>query len=374
MSPRNKYLTQPPLDDSYAKKFTLTHQNVPVAAMTSGPGQKAVGEQDGDRLNQDAYLMEHLNPKVLIAWDEVFAETNNTVLESLVAHDQTHNDVGLDLDSGCTALVAHIQNNKLVLANAGDCTAKLVYKTGDTYQVLALTQAHRPSTLCEQTRIQNLRNSPLRISQPQNNDDPRMCLNERNAKCNNGLSITRGFGAEEYVPAFSCIPEVTTIDLNKYGNISVAFLVTASDGFADYVNDEELTDFFNLSDRSSLEGSAENLRKKAYLEKISHDNITVGVHRLHPGLCVGVFDGFGHWGKIAADRAALHLQTIMQRKNLQTEIAQLVMSGTFALIQAAERLKIKLIKTLETHYAQPMADPHQHAAMQLACDAQAMLA
>ncbi len=354
MSPKNKHRTLPlvdNVDDVYASHTSLMSGTVAVAAMATGPGQKAVGEVNGQRLNQDTYFMATLAPHAEVPWSELFSETDNITTQALVDYDHEQCDAGEHWNSGCTALVAHLQHDKINIANAGDCTAKLVYKENGRYHVLNLTHAHRASTESEQTRIGLLPNTPLRISTPSKDTSPRFCLNDRNAKRNYGLSITRGFGAKEYAPGFTPVPEISTFDLKQLENKTDAFLITASDGFADYVSDEELADFFDKNPTLTLAQAADALRKKAYLEKGSHDNITVGVHFLHPGLCVGVFDGFGIWGHIAATRAAMHFQKILQLINAKAQLCVLDMPNSSEYTEPLQQLKRQLTQTLQTAHA-----------------------
>ncbi|KAI5058348.1 hypothetical protein GOP47_0026518 [Adiantum capillus-veneris] len=124
------------------------------------------------------------------------------------------------LDSGACSISAFVKDGHLVVANAGDCKAVLC-RGG---KAEALSNFHRPSNAEERQRIQNLGGF---------------------VDCFNGvwrvqgtLAVTRGFGDAHLKKWISAEPEVRQLDITN----CCEFLILASDGLWDKVNDQEAVD------------------------------------------------------------------------------------------------------------------------------------
>lgn len=313
--------------------------------------------------NHDSFLMGSLGPEVLSPdseqlqkiFTDAFATTNLQVNAALHAYDK--DGTGDDKESGTTSLVCWVQKNRIVVANAGDCEAKLVYKNAQgIYEIKALTKPHRLSNPHEKIRVKTDQHGKIIENMPQ-----RLC--SLDSKCG-GLVPTRGLGATNYAPGFTYEPEII---IEENTNLKDAYLITSSDGVWESLNDDEILDVFNNSkyEEDILAQSVHELIDKA-ISKGSIDNVTLGICKIEPNLVVGVFDGLGTFGGVAAREAAAKMQVNMFRSLISN--ALFVDPKHKKLDQQLKKLTAKLTSE------QPKINPMSWTkATQLAQDTQAML-
>lgn len=279
-----------------------THQSFEnLSGFASTSGDRAFGRSNGLALNQDRFLQcttsaiaSLTDIQIKRFFYNAFYTMNQRVNEALSLASQTSLVADDAKDSGSTGLVCMMQKNGILLAGAGDCRATLVYKKGDQYHVKHLTQGfeHRATDSKEKERIEACGGEVV------------------NARLERGgLSITRGFSAQNYVPygfTFSpYIQMIRTIDDIPLEQLESPILLVSSDGFWEYIKDEDFAEIFVQDNHLDLTEKAKKLRKKAY-QNGSPDNITVGMGYLSEGLVMGGFDGFGisgNFGAVAAQAA-----------------------------------------------------------------------
>ncbi|MCO5596886.1 hypothetical protein L7F22_050956 [Adiantum nelumboides] len=128
--------------------------------------------------------------------------------------------LGKGLDSGACSISAYVRDGHLVVANAGDCKAVLCREG----KAEALSNLHRPSNAEERQRIES---------------------SGGYVDCFSGvwrvqgtLAVTRGFGDAHLKKWISAEPEVRQLDITK----GCEFMILASDGLWDKVNDQEAVD------------------------------------------------------------------------------------------------------------------------------------
>ncbi|GAB1597884.1 protein phosphatase 1H isoform X1 [Argonauta hians] len=199
---------------------------------------------------------------------------------------------------GCTALVSVLLEDKLYVAQAGDSRAVIIRKN----DILCMSQEFTPDT--ERQRIQqlaienpNLLQKEFTPSQFSRNiwkkdlgkevlcrtgymkgwspkvitcDDlkpPLICGDGKQACLMGTIRVSRGFGDHDlYVmssnihikPFLSCVPEVRVYDLNDSEISDNDILLMGSDGFWDFVSNEEAAEYIRKR-MSELEDSDEKM-------------------------------------------------------------------------------------------------------------------
>ncbi|KAK6637404.1 hypothetical protein RUM44_007821 [Polyplax serrata] len=129
-------------------------------------------------------------------------------------------------ESGCTALVALIKNNKLYVANAGDCRC-VVSKNGEAIE---MSLDHKPENDIELQRIEKAGGSVTA------------------GRVNAGLNLSRALGDHVYkrtvgLPPeeqmISPLPDIQVLDLEP----DIEFMVLACDGIWNSMSSKEVIDF-----------------------------------------------------------------------------------------------------------------------------------
>ncbi|MFA6037510.1 MAG: PP2C family protein-serine/threonine phosphatase [Legionellales bacterium] len=300
----------PPINrklELFDTKNFLNSSGQEIAAYSSdvGHNDRQLSIHQAAAKNHDSFLMGSLGPEVLSPDNEqlqkiftdAFAATNLQVNAALSEHDTE--GTGYDKESGTTSLVCWVQKNHIVVANAGDCEAKLVYKNAQSiYEIKVLTKPHRLSNSDEKIRVENNQHGDIIENKPQ-----RLCsLDSKRG----GLVPTRGLGATNYAPGFTHEPEII---IEESTNLKDAYLITSSDGVWESLNNDEILDIFNNAkyEMYSLSKKTHELIDKS-ISNGSKDNVTLGICKIVPNLVVGVFDGLGTFGGVAARVAAEKMQ------------------------------------------------------------------
>jgi len=150
-------------------------------------------------------------------------------------------DEGPGRDSGCTAVICLLKDNKLYVANAGDSRAVLC-RGG---KAIEMSEDHKPTSEIEYKRIKK---AGGKVTQ--------------DGRVNGGLNLSRAFGDHSYktnkdLPLeeqmISALPDIRTIDLIPEDE----FIVIACDGIWNSMNSEEVVEYIN-----------EELKKEKTLSKI----------------------------------------------------------------------------------------------------------
>lgn len=309
-------------DDSSAQTYSSAYQGVEFIATSTCTGTRSN--------NQDSFFMGGASlgePLSDLDLENVFSETNHAVKAALKQHDIQ--DTEENKESGCTALLGIVREKEIVIANAGDCRAILVYKKNDIYEIKRLSSEHRLSNAKEEERISAGFHTPSL---------PRRLRAKATDK--SGIIPTRGLGGENYQVNFSDKPEIERFNISDIDK-KAAFIISSTDGFWEAVTDQEVLDFFNKENENhkTLADKANALRQKAYQQKKQHeiDNITVCVGCIHPGMMFGIFDGFGTFGHIAAQTAA---QSMHVNLHLKIDIALIQKTLCMPEKSVAEKMQI----------------------------------
>ena len=139
-------------------------------------------------------------------------------------------DEGPGKDSGCTAVVALIKDNRLYVANAGDSRCVLS-RAG---QAIEMSHDHKPTNQIEYNRIKK---AGGRVT----ND----------GRVNGGLNLSRAFGDHSYkvnreLPLeeqmITALPDVKEIELTDEDD----FIVLACDGIWNSMSSKEVVEYINL--------------------------------------------------------------------------------------------------------------------------------
>lgn len=164
--------------------------------------------------------------------------------------------------TGSTALIILKDNNTLYIANLGDCRAII----NSNNRAIQITTDHKPNNEIEYNRITAL--GGIVINRP--NDV---------ARVNGNLAVSRSFGDLYLKPYISHEPDIFKINLNSTNK----FLLAASDGLWDVLDNDEIVQFINSKlDRDLLKKNPKKLLNDITLELLqkareaySGDNITI---------------------------------------------------------------------------------------------------
>jgi protein phosphatase 1L len=168
-----------------------------------------------------------------------FVALNNEILDQTI--------MTSFLDPGSTALLAVLLNNqKLIIANVGDCRAVLA-KTNDIWY----TKDHKPNDCEEKSRIESLGGTVF------------------NGRVSAILAVSRAFGDKQLSKWVTSDPDVSVMNVDS----SFDFLILASDGLWDVFSSEEAVQF--VRDNGGPSDQVCNQIVLRALEKRSLDNISV---------------------------------------------------------------------------------------------------
>ena len=167
------------------------------------------------------------------------------------------NDSFMAFTSGSTCIVM-LENDKYIqVLNAGD--SKAIASFTDNY--IQLNQEHNTSNPNEIKRIDNIDDyKKLKIREDPYGVD-RIGF----------LVPTRGFGNTKIYPYFTCEPQLKTIKKNN-----LEFIVIGTDGFWNYVDDNDVIKFINENKRKNYKKNylAKMLVEKALING-SNDDVSV---------------------------------------------------------------------------------------------------
>ncbi|XP_020883145.1 protein kinase and PP2C-like domain-containing protein [Arabidopsis lyrata subsp. lyrata] len=193
------------------------------------------------------------------ALSQAFVRTDLAFRQELDSHRQSKRVSQKDWHPGCTAIASLLVENKLFVANVGDSRA-ILCRAGHPF---ALSKAHLATCIDERNRVVG---EGGRIE----------WLVDTWRVAPAGLQVTRSIGDDDLKPAVTAEPEISETILSADDE----FLVMASDGLWDVVNDEEVIGIIRdtvkepsmCSKRLATEAAARG----------SGDNITVIVVFLRP--------------------------------------------------------------------------------------------
>ncbi|CAE6042063.1 unnamed protein product [Arabidopsis arenosa] len=193
------------------------------------------------------------------ALSQAFVRTDLAFRQELDSHRQSKRVSQKDWHPGCTAIASLLVENKLFVANVGDSRA-ILCRAGHPF---ALSKAHLATCIDERNRVIG---EGGRIE----------WLVDTWRVAPAGLQVTRSIGDDDLKPAVTAEPEISETILSADDE----FLVMASDGLWDVVNDEEVIGIIRdtvkepsmCSKRLATEAAARG----------SGDNITVIVVFLRP--------------------------------------------------------------------------------------------
>ncbi|CAA7028810.1 unnamed protein product [Microthlaspi erraticum] len=193
------------------------------------------------------------------ALSQAFVSTDLAFRHELDSHRQSKRVSQKDWHPGCTAIASLLVDNKLFVANVGDSRA-ILCRAGHS---LALSKAHLATCIEERNRVIK---EGGRIE----------WLVDTWRVAPAGLQVTRSIGDDDLKPAVTAEPEISETILSADDE----FLVMASDGLWDVVNDEDVIGIIRdtvkepwmCSKRLATEAAARG----------SGDNITVIVVFLRP--------------------------------------------------------------------------------------------
>ncbi|KAJ5077449.1 hypothetical protein M0811_05972 [Anaeramoeba ignava] len=183
--------------------------------------------------------------------------------EKLIQIKQTFHDLFLQVnkklektktESGATAVISLIVDNKCFIVNVGDSRAVLSRQR----RAFRVSFDHKPTVPSEQQRIRNLGG-----------------IVSRAGRVNGTIAISRAIGDSAFQPFVSCEPYVFCFEIENDDR----FLILACDGVWDVLSDQETVDIANSIKDPYL--SALSIRNAAF-SKGSTDNISVIVVDLKP--------------------------------------------------------------------------------------------
>ncbi|KFK36954.1 hypothetical protein AALP_AA4G194000 [Arabis alpina] len=193
------------------------------------------------------------------ALSQAFVRTDLAFRHELDSHRQSKRVSQKDWHPGCTAIASLLVDNKLFVANVGDSRA-ILCRAGHPF---ALSKAHLATCIEERNRVIG---EGGRIE----------WLVDTWRVAPAGLQVTRSIGDDDLKPAVTAEPEISETILSADDE----FLVMASDGLWDVVNDEEVINIIRDTVKEPSMCSKRLATEAA--ERGSGDNITVIVVFLRP--------------------------------------------------------------------------------------------
>ncbi|XP_078428510.1 protein kinase family protein / protein phosphatase 2C (PP2C) family protein [Wolffia australiana] len=188
-----------------------------------------------------------------------FVKTDSEFRKELIHQRNLKRVAQKEWHPGCTAMIALIVQNKLFIANAGDCRAILCHRGNP----IPLSKDHVASCPEERDRVVkqgmevNWKVDTWRIGPA-------------------ALQVTRSIGDDDLKPAVTAEPEITETSLSADDE----YLVMASDGLWDMISNEDVISIIRDTVKEPSM-CAKRLATEA-ATRGSKDNITVIVVFLHP--------------------------------------------------------------------------------------------
>ncbi len=210
------------------------------------------GVYDGHCGNQaSTFCSQHL-PLIIMNNEILKTDKIQTIKNSFFIIDKDFCQSTLNNNEGCSALIALIEKNEIIIANAGDCKA-IMCQSGI---YVSLSQEHIPKLLDEKERI--TKNKGYISS----------------GKVKGRLETTRGIGDKNFKKCgVIADPELVEWELNS----NTEFLVLATDGLWNILSNQEVMDIVKTNKNHNnvsklLVKQALDFHKK---ENIPSDDITV---------------------------------------------------------------------------------------------------
>ncbi|KAI3995610.1 hypothetical protein MKX01_023355 [Papaver californicum] len=193
------------------------------------------------------------------ALSEAFVKTDIAFRDELIVQRNLKGITKKNWHPGCCANAALIVENKLFVANAGDCRT-ILCRAGTSFP---LTKDHTASCVEERERV-------IRAG-------GQVKWQVDNWRVGTAaLQVTRSIGDDDLKPAVTAEPEITETTLTSEDE----FLVMASDGLWDVVNSEDVISI--IRDTVKEPGMCSKRLATEAAERGSKDNITVIVIFLRP--------------------------------------------------------------------------------------------
>ena len=179
--------------------------------------------------------------------------------------------------SGSTCVAVIYTSEKLIIMNLGDSRCIIGKKINNEYKIENLTKDHKPNVKEEAERIKSYGGRIRSMLDDEGNfvGPLRVYLKDKDLP---GLAMTRSFG-DYYASTVGTIsiPDVTEYKFNP----SDKFLILASDGLFEFMNNEELVNIVSeYYKRNDIVGCSEYLYKESYRKWINEeidivDDITI---------------------------------------------------------------------------------------------------
>lgn len=217
------------------------------------------GVFDGHGGDQAAKFVQSNLFKNMLNHDKFADDLHKAIEEAFLETDKNYltEDAQANRDDGCTAVVAVLTGNRLVVANLGDSRAVLS-RNG---KALALSDDHKPNRQDERQRIEELGGAVVWAG---------------TWRVGGVLAVSRAFGdrlLKRYVVADPEIKEEQVVDGEDDA------LIMATDGLWDVVNNQEAATI--VRDIQDAEKAARKLTEEA-LCRGSNDNISCVVVKFRP--------------------------------------------------------------------------------------------
>ncbi|KAG2332328.1 hypothetical protein Bca52824_003508 [Brassica carinata] len=221
-------------DTHFLMPQMCNEENIHLFAIFDGHRGAAAAEYSAKALPG---LIQSLSSKsVEEALSQAFVRTDLTFRNELHSHRQTNRVSQKDWHPGCTAIASLLVDNKIFVANVGDSRA-ILCRAGSPF---ALSKAHLATCIEERNRVIG---EGGRIE----------WLVDTWRVAPAGLQVTRSIGDDDLKPAVTAEPEISETILSPDDE----FLVMASDGLWDVMNDEEVIGI--IRDTAAARGSGDNI-------------------------------------------------------------------------------------------------------------------
>ncbi|KAL0786099.1 hypothetical protein Bca101_002345 [Brassica carinata] len=244
-------------DTHFLMPHMCNEENIHLFAIFDGHRGAAAAEFSAKAL--PGLIQSLSSTSVEEALSQAFVRTDLAFRNELQSHRQSNRVSQKDCHPGCTAIASLLVDNKIFVANVGDSRA-ILCRAGSPF---ALSKAHLATCIEERNRVIG---EGGRIE----------WLVDTWRVAPAGLQVTRSIGDDDLKPAVTAEPEISETILSPDDE----FLVMASDGLWDVMNDEEVIGIIRdtvkepsmCSKRLATEAAARG----------SGDNITVIVVFLRP--------------------------------------------------------------------------------------------
>ncbi|CAN8317747.1 unnamed protein product [Cochlearia groenlandica] len=244
-------------DTHFLMPHMCNEENIHLFAIFDGHRGAAAAEFSAQYLPELIQSLSSTSPEDALS--QAFVRTDLAFRHELDTHRQSIKVSQKDWHPGCTAIASLLVDNKLFVANVGD-SREILCRGGHSFP---LSKAHLATCIEERNRV--IRDGG-RID----------WLVDTWRVAPAGLQVTRSIGDDDLKPAVTAEPEISETILSADDE----FLVMASDGLWDVMNDEEVIGIIRDTVKEPTMCSKRLATEAA--ERGSGDNITVIVVFLRP--------------------------------------------------------------------------------------------